>query len=373
MADPVYLDYNATTPLAPEVLEAVVEALRNGWGNPSSAHPYGRAARDAVDLARHRVADAVGVEADEVIFTSGGTESDNAAIFGVAEARADQGRHIVISSIEHAAVERPCAWLESRGFEVTRVEVDASGRVEPDRFCAAFRDDTILVSLMHANNETGVIQPVQPIADRARARGIVVHCDAAQSVGKVAVDVDSLGVDLLTLAGHKVYAPKGVGALIARRNPPLRPYLLGAPHERGLRAGTENTPGIVGLGVACEAVARDVDARERHLAELRDRLVAGLRERLDDVVVHGEKAPRLPNTASLALPGREATSLLARIPEIAAGSGAACHSGRPTPSRVLQAMGIAEELAICTLRLTLGCPTTADEVDRAVERIVSAA
>jgi cysteine desulfurase len=368
LMEPIYLDYNATSPVAAEVLAETERALRDLWGNPSSTHPHGRRAREAVDRARSRVAELLGCDADEIVFTSGGTESDNAAVLGVAEASADRGRHVVISTIEHPAVGDAAKRLERRGFSVTRVPVDRHGAVDPDDVARAFRDDTVLVSIMHANNETGVLQPVAEIARAARARGIPVHTDAAQSVGKLPVSVDELGVDLLTIAGHKMYAPKGVGALHLRRGTPFEPFLLGAGHESGRRSGTENTPGIVGLGAACELARREPD-RAAHLARLRDRLEAGLRRAIPDLVVHGGEVERLPNTLYAAIPGVPSHELLADLPGLATGSGAACHSGKPTPSRVLLAMGVPEALAVCTLRLSLGRPTTEAEVDRAVAAI----
>jgi cysteine desulfurase len=372
MRNPIYLDYNATTPILPEVLEAVAQALRDCWGNPSSTHAWGRRARAAIDLAREQVASLVGCEIDEVVFTSGGTEADNAAVIGVAEALEGRGRHVVISAVEHPAVDLPAKALERRGFEITRVRVGGSGAVDAAEFVAALRPDTVLVSLMHANNETGVLQPVRAVAEAARARGIAVHSDAAQSAGKIRVRLDELGADLLTLAGHKLYAPKGVGALILRRGTPFAGFLRGAGHEQGRRAGTENTAGIVGFGMAAALAFRDEASRERHLRELRDRLEQRLRHAVPDLVVHGADAPRLPNTASVAVPGVDANALLARVPGVAAGSGAACHSGRSEPSRVLRAMGVPDALAVATLRLTVGSPTTPSEVDEAAAEIARA-
>jgi cysteine desulfurase len=369
--DPIYLDYNATTPIAPEVLEAMLPALRDAWGNPSSGHAQGRRARRALDAAREQVAALIGARADEVVFTSGGTEADNAAIVGVAEALAGRGRHVVISTIEHSAVDLPCAWLEGRGFRVTRVAPRADGAVEAAAVEAALEPDTVLLSIMHANNETGVLQPIRPLGALARARGVVFHTDAAQSVGKLAVSVDDLGVDLLTIAGHKLYAPKGVGALYVRRGTPLAPLLRGAGHERGLRSGTENTPAIAGLGAACELARRETGSRERHLARVRDRLEAALSRAVPDLVVHGARAERLPNTLSAAVPGIDANRLLSSLRGVATAAGAACHSGRSEPSRVLRAMGVPDELAVCTLRLTVGRPTTLEEADAAAAEIAT--
>ncbi len=371
MHEPIYLDYNATTPVAPEVLEAMLPALRDGWGNPSSIHAYGVAARRTVDRARDEVAELLGCEPDEVVFTSGGTESDNAALVGIAEARQTRGRHVVISNVEHAAVEETCRYLESRGFTISRVGVDSAGRVSPKAFLEACRPDTILVSLMHAQNETGVLQPVREVARRARSRGIVVHSDAAQSVGKIPVRVRDLDVDALTVAGHKLYAPKGVGALYLRRGTPFAPYLRGAGHERGLRSGTESVPLIAALGAACSLASKEMDERPAHLRALRDRLETRLKERIGDLVVHGSGSERLPNTAYVALPGVNANTLLSRLDGVAAAAGAACHAGGTRPSRVLLAMGVSPDLALCTLRLTVGRPTRTEDVERAALRIAA--
>lgn len=373
MGDPIYLDYNATTPVAPEVLDAMLPALRDLWGNPSSDHAFGRRARQALDLARAQVASLLGCAPEELIFTSGGTESDNAAVIGVAEALAARGRHIVVSNVEHAAIDMACRALEERGFTVTRVAVAENGRLDPAAVVAAFRTDTALVSVVHGQNETGVLQPIREIAFAARARGIVSHTDAAQTVGKIRVRVDELGVDLLTVAGHKLYAPKGVGALYLRRGTPFAPLLRGAGHEDGRRSGTENVPGIVGLGVACNLAERELPRRTDHLRAMRDRLEQGLRRFIPDLVVHGAGAERLPNTLHAAFPGTASSELLARVDSVATAAGAACHTGHSEPSRILRAMGVSDALALCTLRLTVGRPTTAEEVDEAARRIGEAA
>jgi cysteine desulfurase NifS/selenium donor protein len=365
----IYLDHNATTPPAPEVVEAMIPALRDAWGNPSSTHPQGVRARQAVETARRQVADLLGCHPEEVIFTSGGTESDNAALVGVAEATTGRGRHLVTSSVEHPAVEEACRYLESRGWTVTRVGVDSRGRVDPREVEAALGPETVLVTVMHANNETGVMQPIEEIAGLARARGVLVHTDAAQSVGKIPVRVDDLGVDLLTLAGHKLYAPKGVGVLYLRRGTPFAGFLRGAAHEGGRRAGTENVPEIVGLGVACALADAEADVRPARLGALRDRLEERLRDRFPDLVVHGAGAERLPNTSSAAIPGADANALLAELEGVAASAGAACHAGGTEPSHVLTAMGVAPEVALCTLRLTVGRSTTPADVDSAAGKI----
>jgi cysteine desulfurase len=370
---PIYLDYNATTPVAAEVLEAVLPALREAWGNPSSRHAWGRQARQAVDRARAEVAGLLGCAPSEIVFTSGGTESDNAAIIGVAEARAGRGRHVVTTAIEHPAVEAACGYLERRGWSVTRVLPGADGRVRPAAVAAALRPDTVLVSVMHANNESGIVQPLPEISRIAHERGVVVHTDAAQSVGKLPVRVDDLGADLLTVAGHKLYAPKGVGALYLRAGTPFAAFLHGGSHEGGRRPGTENTPAIVGLGAACALAAREADALGPRLRALRDRLEQRLLAGIPDAVVHGGGSERLPNTLSIALPGIDANRLLDELEGVAAASGAACHAGEPTPSRVLRAMGVPDSLARSTLRLSVGRPTTPEEVDAAALRIHEAA
>jgi len=370
MTDPIYLDYNATTPVAPEVLEATVAAMSELWGNPSSDHVYGRRAGAALELARAQVASLLGCHTDEIVFTGGGTESDNAAIVGVAEERADRGRHIVTSSIEHPAVEEACAYLERRGWSVTRVGVDGLGRIAAEELEAALRSDTTLVTIMHANNETGVVQPIRRIAECTRARNIPFHTDAAQSVGKLAVHVADLDIDLLTLAGHKLYAPKGVGALYLRRGTPFAGFLRGAGHESGRRSGTENTAQIVGLGAACALAERELESRADHLRAMRDRLDRGLRAAFPDLVVHGAEAERLPNTLSASIPGVDAHRLLKRLQGVATAAGAACHAGESAPSAVLRAMGVPDEVAVCTLRLTTGRSTTPDEIDAAISEIV---
>jgi cysteine desulfurase NifS/selenium donor protein len=373
MDEPIYLDFNATTPVAPEVLEAMVPALRDAWGNPSSTHPMGLKAKQAVENARRQVSELLGCDPGEVIFTSGGTESDNAALVGVAEASVDRGRHILTSAVEHPAIEETCRYLESRGWEVERVPVDARGVVDPRDVVRAVRPDTVLVSIMHANNETGVIQPIAEIAKVLRAAKVPFHTDAAQSVGKVDVRVDDLGVDLLTVAGHKLYAPKGIGTLYLRKGTPFAGFLHGAGHEGGRRAGTENVAQIVGLGAACELAGRESVSRRDRMAAMRDRLEGSLRERFPDLIVLGEGAERLPNTASVAIPGADANTLLAELEGVAASAGAACHAGGTEPSHVLTAMGVSTEVSLCTLRLTVGRTTTESEVDTAARLIAEVA
>jgi cysteine desulfurase len=373
MPRPIYLDYNASTPIAPEVLEAMVAVLRDVHGNALSTHAYGAAAREVVEKARAEVAASIGAAPDEIVFTSGGTESNNAAVHGVAEALAARGRHIVITAIEHASIEQACRVLERRGWAVTRVPVDPHGTIDARAIESAIRPDTVLVSVMHANNETGVIQPVAAAARAAAAKGVPIHTDAAQSVGKIRVDVGELGVDLLSIAGHKVYAPQGIGALYLKRGTPFEPFLRGAGHQQNRRSGTESIALSAALGAACTLAARELDDRRHHAQALRDRLETKLRAAFPALVVHGAEAKRLPNTLYAAFPGLDANELLARLDGVATGSGAACHSGKAEPSKVLLAMGVKPEIARATLRLTIGRPTTEREIDEAASRIVEAA
>ncbi len=386
MTTPIYLDYNATTPLAPEVVEAMRPVLEGrGFGNPSSSHAAGVEARRLVEDARRRVADLLCcAEEDEVIFTSGGTEANNLAILGAARANQKRGRHIITSTIEHPAVTQVCRALEREGFRVTSVPVDDTGRVDPAAIERAMTDETILVTVMHANNEVGTIQPITEIARIAHAGGALVHTDAAQSVGKIPTRVDELGVDLLSVAGHKLYGPKGVGALFLRSGTPLDKILHGADHESNRRPGTENVLEIVGLGAAATLATEHLVhlvhlAHLAHLVdgatqqkEMRDRLHRAIADALPDVHLNGHTDERLPNTLSLAFPGLEAGDILEALPDICASAGAACHSDGVNISQVLLAMAVPERLARGTLRLSTGRPTTAAEIDRAAALIIDA-
>jgi len=294
-------------------------------------------------------------------------------VVGVAEALAERGKHIVISAVEHAAIEQACRYLEGRDWQVSRIPVDRDGRIDVGDLERALRPETTLISLMHGQNETGVLQPVAEVGRLARSRDIVFHCDAAQSVGKLSLAVDDLSVDLLTVAGHKLYGPKGTGALYIRRGTPFVSLLRGAAHEAGRRAGTEAVPLIVGLGAACRLATEELPGRTRHLSDLRDRLEAGLRRHVPDLVVHGGRVERLPNTLSAGFPGLDAGELLSRVDGIASAAGAACHSGRPHVSAVLSEMSVEQSLALGTLRLTVGRPTTDAEVDRAATLLGEAA
>ena len=365
MVDPIYLDHNATTPVHPEVVEAMLPFLTERWGNPSSAHPAGRAARRGVEGARHAVAELLGARPHEIVFTSGGTESDNLAIHGALAGRAGA---VLTSPFEHPAVAAPLAWLAEQGRPVHELPVDSDGCFVPT---APLPDDLALATVMLAHNETGAVQPVAALARRARAAGALVHTDAAQAVGKIPVDVGALGVDLLTIAGHKLYAPKGVGALFVREGVALQPFTRGAGQESGRRPGTENVAGIVALGAACRLAARRLVEEGERLAALRERLFAllsavpGLRR-----TVPGPRA--LPNTLHVRFPGTTGTRLLARCPGVAASTGSACHAGRETPSRSLRAMGLADDDALGAVRLSLGRGTTPDDVDRAGAQLVAA-
>jgi cysteine desulfurase len=368
-SDPIYLDHNATTPLLPEVVEAMLPYLREHFGNPSSGHVYGARARSAVAYAREQVAALLGCDAAEVIFTSGGTEANNLAIRGVAEALETRS-HIVTTVIEHPATARPCAWLEQHARSVTCLGVDADGRVHVDEAREAIDADTALVTVMHSNNETGALQPVHELATIAQAAGALLHSDAAQSLGKVAVNVRELGVDLLSVAGHKLYAPKGVGALYVKRGTPLAPFVLGASHERGLRPGTENVASIVALGAACELLGRDLEAAGVRLRALRDDLWARLEAEVPGLALNGHRELRLPNTLNVRFPGATGDAVLSGAPEIAASTGSACHDGHKSASAVILAMGVAPDEALGSVRLTLGRSTTPDEVARASHVLV---
>lgn len=365
MTDPIYLDYNATTPVAREVAEAMRPYLEGRFGNPSSTHRFGIEALKAVENARGQVAALLGCHRDEVVFTSGGSESNNAAIKGTAYALRDRGDHIVTSSIEHPAVTEVCRFLEGEGFRVTWLPVDRTGMVDPADVEKALTERTILVTIMHANNEVGTIQPIAEIARIARARGVRIHSDGAQSVGKIPARVDELGVDLYSVAGHKMYAPKGVGALFVRRGTPLTRLIHGAGHEMNRRAGTENVLEIVGLGKAAEIAGRDLERNGGHLKEVRDRLQAALLERIPDAEVNGHPEKRLPNTLSISFAGVDANTILDRLEEVAASAGAACHAEDLDLSPVLVAMGIPEEAARGTIRFSTGRETTPQEIDRA--------
>ena len=364
---PIYLDYNATTPTDPAVVEELLPYLAEVFGNPSSSHPYGKKAKEAVEAARARVAALLGCNSTEVIFTSGGTESNNQALIGVALANSDRGKHLISTTIEHPAVLKPLHWLEGQGFTVTYLPVDGAGRVDPQAVRRAATGETILVSVMHANNEVGTIQPLAEIGAIAREKGIIFHTDAAQSVGKIPARVNDLRVDLLSVAGHKLYGPKGTGALFIRRGVKINSYLHGAGQEGGRRAGTENVPYIAALGKAAELAAQRLASDGARILSLRERLYNTLRESVDGVVLNGHPMERLPNTLNVSFRGVAGADLLAQTPEIAASVGSACHEGSGELSGVLKAMGILPELGFGAVRLSLGRLTTIEEIDRAGE------
>jgi cysteine desulfurase len=371
---PIYLDYNATTPIDPAVIDAMLPYLKEHFGNPSSTHSLGKTAHNAVEQGRQQVAQLMGSQPDEIVFTGGGTEASNLALKGCVFARQPSGAHIIISAIEHPATAQPCAFLKRLGCRVTVVPVDGQGLVDPDAVRRAMERDTTLVSIMHSNNEVGTLQPIQEIAALTRPRGILLHTDSAQSLGKVPVNVNDLGVDLLTLAGHKLYAPKGVGVLYVRRGVRLEPLLHGAGHEGGRRAGTENVPYLVALGAACAIARQGLPEATRRLRELRDRLWERLRAGLGErVVLNGHPEKRLPNTLNASFVGHVGAELLEKVPEIAASTGSACHEGKVSQSPVLSAMGVPPEVGQGALRLTVGRFTTEEQVDRAAELLIRAA
>ncbi len=366
----VYLDYNASTPIDPAVAAAMKPFLGHHFGNPSSGHWAAMGAMAALEGARGQVAALLGSENDEIVFTSGGSEANNLALKGVAWALKAKGDHIITSAIEHPAIVAPCRFLEKLGFRVSLVPVDRFGRVDPDDVRRAITPRTVLVSVMHANNEVGTIQPVAEVSRIAREHGILLHTDAAQSVGKIATNVNALGVDLLTIAGHKLYAPKGVGALYVRRGTPLEPLIHGAGHEGGRRAGTESALLAVGLGAACE-LARSLAPMQRVQA-LRDRFWQRLQAKFGDrVVLNGHPDHRLPNTLNVSFVGRVGAEILARLDGVAASTGSACHTGHVELSPVLKAMQVAPEVGMGAIRFSLGRGTTQEEIDAVADRLTN--
>lgn len=366
----IYLDYNASTPLAQEVAAALARFLTEGFGNPSSVHWAGLPARDAVETARSQVASLLSCDATEIIFTSGGTEANNHAIKGLFFARRNRSRpfHIITSGIEHPAVLEPCRFLQTLGAEVTRLPVDRCGLVDPDDVRRAIRPGTALITVMHANNEVGTVEPIAQIAAIAREHGVIFHTDAAQSVGKIPVEVESLGVDLLSVAGHKLYAPKGVGALYVREGLELEPLLHGAGHEAGRRAGTENVLEIVGLGAACELADRWLE--NPAIGTLRDKFWRALQDRFgDQVVLNGHPERRLPNTLSVGFRGQIGGEILARLTGVAASTGSACHAGSLHVSPVLAEMKVPGDVALGTIRFSLGRDTTSGDIAAVVEML----
>jgi cysteine desulfurase len=372
---PIYLDYNATTPVDPAVADLAAEHLRATFGNPSSAHAYGQSAQSAIARARAELADLLGCAPGDVVFTGGGSESDNLAIKGVALARrATDPRldHLITGAVEHPAVLNACRWLVDRlGFRLSVLPVDGHGRVDPDVLARAVESGTALVTIMHANNEVGTLQPIAEIARVCRQRGLPLHTDAAQSVGKIPTRVDDLGVDLLTLAGHKLYAPKGIGALYVRPGTPIDSLVHGAGHESGRRAGTENTPYIAALGRAASLCHLFLPAESVRLRALRDRLQADLAEAVPGLALNGHPIERLPNTLNVSFPRVDGAELLAATPAVAASTGSACHEGHTDPSPVLVAMALPRPRALGAVRLTLGRWSTGAEVAAAASALAA--
>ena len=376
MKRPIYMDHQTTTPIDRDVLEAMMPYLNDQFGDPSSrSHAWGWAAEEAVDRARDQVAALIGAQPEEIFFTSGATESDNLAIKGIARAYKEQGQHIVTQQTEHRAILDTCRTLEQEGFTITYLSVDHHGLVAPDAVQQALTDQTILVSIMHANNEVGTIQPLAEIGAIVKARGILFHSDAVQTVGKIACNVDDLQLDLLSISGHKMYGPKGVGALYVRKLRPRRikliPLLDGGGHERGLRSGTLNVPGIVGLGQACDIGARVWPAEGERLTYLRERFVAGIMQRLDYTYLIGHPTQRLPNNINLSFAGVDGEALIMGMTEVACSAGSACTSTTLEPSYVLKAMGHDDALVHASIRFGLGRWNTEEEVDFTVQTVVS--
>jgi len=369
MSKPIYLDYAATTPVHPDVFQEMLPYFTEKFGNASTLYRLGNEAREAVETARQKVADAVGAQADEIYFTSGATESDNWAIIGAALAHEKKGKHIITTAIEHHAVLDTCKFLEKQGWRLTVLPVDHNGLVDPADVSSAITDETVLISVMHSNNEIGVIEPVSEIGAIARNKDILFHTDATQSVGKVPVNVDELNVDLLALSGHKIYGPKGVGALYVRKGTKISPYMHGGGQEKRKRAGTHNVPGIVGLGKAAEIAVHDMALESARLEKLRDKLIDGILKRIPHSRLNGHPTKRLPNNVNVCIGGVEGESMILLLDHngICASSGSACTSGDLTASHVLLALGIPHELAHGSLRLTLGRDTNEADVDRVLE------
>ncbi len=365
----VYLDYAATTPVHPDVLKAMIPYLSDAFGNPSSLYSCGREAKGAIEEARVKVADLIGAQDEEIVFTGSGTEADNFAIKGVAFANESKGNHIITSSIEHHAVTETCKFLERKGFSVTYLPVDEYGLVDPHDVKKAITGKTILISVMHANNEMGTIEPIAEIGRVTKEAGIYYHTDAVQTVGHIPVDVNELGVDLLSMSAHKLCGPKGIGALYIRKGTKLIPFMHGGEQERRRRASTENVPGIVGLGTAAELARQEMDEEVQRLTHLRNQLIKGLLERIDHVRLNGHPQKRLPNNINVSIDFAEGESMLLNLDleGICASTGSACSSSSLEPSHVLLAMGLAHEQAHCSLRFTLGKWTTEEEIGQVLE------
>ena len=369
--DRIYLDNAATTAVSPEVLTAMLPYFTECYGNPSSIHSTGRDAHKAVDAARRQVAAAINADPSEIYFTAGGSESDNWAIKGTAFAKRDKGNHIITTAIEHHAVLHTCQWLEKQGFEVTYLPVDENGLVSVADVEKAITDKTILISVMAANNEIGTIEPIAEIGALARSRGILFHTDAVQAVGAIPLDVKAMNIDMLSMSGHKFHGPKGIGALYVRKGVRLDTLIAGGAQERGKRAGTENLPGIVGIGKAIEIATRDMEANAERMTRLRDKLIHGILEEIPDVRLNGHPTRRLPNNVNVSVRYIEGEALLLRLDlaGIAGSSGSACTSGSLDPSHVLLAIGLPHEIAHGSLRLTLGTDTTEADIDEVLDKL----
>ena len=365
---PIYLDHNATTPTDPRVIEAMLPYFSYQYGNPSSIYRLAREANESKEQAREKVAKLLGAKPEEVVFTSGGTEADNFAIKGIACANKERGNHIITSKIEHHAALNTCKWFEKHGFKVTYIGVDRYGIVDLDELECAITNKTILITIMHANNEIGTIEPIGEISTITKEKGIYFHTDAIQTVGKIPVDVNKLGVNLLSLSGHKFYGPKGIGALYIRKGTKIAPLLHGGHHERNRRAGTENVPGIVGLGKACEIAVEEREEEDR-LKALRDSLEEAIVGEIDDVIINGHQEKRLAGTLNICVKYVEGESMLLNLDYegIAASSGSACTSGSLEPSHVLLALGIPPEVAHGSLRFSLGRDNTEEDINRVIE------
>ena len=367
----IYLDYAATTPTDPAVVEAMRPYFTEVFGNPSSIHRFGQEARSAVEAAREKIARLIGAESDEIIFTSGGTEADNFALEGIAYANENKGNHIISSKIEHHAVSECADFLIKRGFKITYLSVDKFGLIDPDDVKKAITDKTILVSIMHANNEIGTIEPIREIGARVKGQGILFHIDAVQTAAHIPVNVKDLGVDLLSISGHKFYGPKGVGALYVKKGTRIVPFLHGGGQEKNRRASTENVPGIVGMGSAAELISSKMDQEAARELILRDKLIKGLLDNIPDVLLNGHPTSRLPNNVNVAIKYIEGESILLNLDMmgIAGSSGSACTSGSLEPSHVLLAIGLPHEIAHGSLRLTLGRQTTEDDINYVLETL----
>jgi len=365
----VYLDYAATTPIRPEVFQAMEPYLTKEFGNPSSIHHFGKQARIAIEEAREKIAKALGAKNEEIIFTSGGTESNNMALKGVAYALSDKGKHIITSSIEHHAILEPCHFLEKLGFEITYLPVDKEGFIDPDSLRKAIRKDTILISIMHANNEIGTIEPIEELTKIAREYEIYFHTDAVQTVGHIPVNVDKLGVDLLSISAHKFYGPKGIGALYIRKGTKIHPLIHGGEQEQRKRAGTENVAGIVGMGKAIEISILELDNERERLINLRDYFIKEVEKRIEEVYLNGPREIRLPNNINFSFAYIEGESILLNLDleGIAVSTGSACSSASLEPSHILSAIGLPIELAHSAVRFTLGHYTTKEDLDYTLE------